>query len=80
MVSAGHNSIVVKSRSKGDVSLALTSRTDIVNGKTPKPGDRVRVNYRLDKSGKTATLVEVLAQAAARPAQIQAQQPAKGSK
>lgn len=80
VVSAGPNSIVVKSRSKGDVSLALTSKTDIINGKTPKPGDRVRVNYRLDKSGKTATRVEILAQAAAGPAQVQAQQPAKSSK
>jgi hypothetical protein len=60
VVSVSPSAIVVKSKVKGDMTLAVTASTDLVNGKAAKAGDRVRVNYRADKSGKTATRIEVL--------------------
>lgn len=60
VVSMTASSIVIKSRTKGNVSLAITNKTDLSAAKAIKPGDRARVNYRDDRSGKTATRVEKL--------------------
>jgi hypothetical protein len=67
VVSLTKTGIVVKSKAKGDVALAVTDKTDIVDGKAAKAGDKVAVNYRMDKSGKTATRIEVLSPVAKAP-------------
>ncbi len=76
VVSVSPTSIVIKSRVKGDMTIAVTPDTDIVNGKAAKQGDRACVNYRVDKTGKTATRIEVLASNAA----VQTQSGPKTSK
>jgi hypothetical protein len=65
VVSVSPSAIVVKSKTKGDMTLAVTATTDLVNSKAAKAGDRVRVNYRADKNGKAATRIEVLSAAGA---------------
>jgi di/tripeptidase len=67
VVSLTKTVIVVKSKAKGDVTLAVTDKTDIVDGKAAKAGDKVAVNYRMDQSGKTATRIEVLSPVAKAP-------------
>lgn len=67
VVSLTKTVIVVKSKAKGDVTLAVTDKTDIVDGKAAKAGDKVTVNYRMDQSGKTATRIEVLSPVAKAP-------------
>lgn len=69
VVSVSPTSIVIKSKVKGDMTIAVTPETDMVNGKAAKPGDKARVNYRVDKTGKTATRIEVLSSSS--PAQGQ---------
>ena len=64
VVSVSQTAIVVKSKVKGDMTLALTEKTDMAGAKA-KAGDRVRVNYRQDKKGLTATRIEVLPAAGA---------------
>lgn len=69
MVSVSPTSIVIKSKVKGDMTIAVNPGTDIVNGKAAKQGDRARVNYTVDMTGKTATRIEVLASSVAAQAQ-----------
>lgn len=64
VVSASATSIVIKGRTKGPLTLAITAETDMVGAKTAKPGDRAAVNYRVDKNGSTATRITVLAASA----------------
>lgn len=61
VVSVSATGIVIRSRVKGDMTIGITKKTNMVHGKAPKQGDRARVNYRIDRSGKTATRIEVLA-------------------
>jgi hypothetical protein len=60
VVSANPTSIVIKGRSKGPLTLAVTDRTDMIGAKAAKAGDRAAVNYRVDRNGNTATRIEVL--------------------
>lgn len=75
VVSLSQNSIVIKTRSKGPLTLAVTKNTDIAV--QPKAGDRATVNYRVDKNGKTAT--RITPAAAGKPAQAPAQAPVKSA-
>lgn len=55
VVSIGQDNIVIKSRTKGNMKLAITKTTDM-EGQV-KAGDRATVNYRVDEKGSTATRI-----------------------
>ncbi len=68
VVSLNASAIVVKSKSKGDVTLMITSKTNMNDAKAMKAGDRARVHYKEDKNTRTATkIVKLTTQAAAAP-------------
>ena len=56
VVSISEDSIVVRSRSKGEMTLAITKNTDMI-GQPVKAGDKATVNYRADKDGNIATRI-----------------------
>lgn len=56
VVSIGQDGIVIKSRTKGTMKLAVTKTTDMI-GTAVKAGDKATVNYRADQSGNTATRI-----------------------
>lgn len=56
VVSIGSDSIVIKSRSKGEMKLAITKNTDMI-GQPVKTGDKATVNYRVDNDTNTATRI-----------------------
>jgi hypothetical protein len=69
VVSLNASAIVVKSKSKSDVSLMITNKTNMNDAKAMKAGDRARVHYKEDKNSKTATkIVKLTTQASAAPA------------
>jgi len=63
VVSVKPSSLVIRSKTKGNITLATTKRTTTVGAKAVKQGDRARVRYRDDKKGKTATRIYVLSAA-----------------
>lgn len=66
VVSIDQNSLVIKSKVKGNLSMAVTKNTDML-GRAAKAGDRAAVNYRIDKNGFTATRIAVPPSAAKQP-------------
>lgn len=56
VVSVGQDSIMLKSKSKGTMTLAITKNTDMI-GQPVKAGDKATVNYRADENGNTATRI-----------------------
>ena len=64
VVSVSENGIVLKGRSKQPVTVAVNGGTEILGAKAAKAGDTVAVNYRVDKNGKTATRIKVIAETA----------------
>ena len=66
VISLNQNSIVIKTRSKGPLTMAVTKNTDMA-GQPLKASDRATVNYRVDKNGKTATRISLAT--AGKPAQ-----------
>jgi hypothetical protein len=81
VVSVSQDSIVIKSKTKGMLTMAVTKTTDMAD-KPAKAGDKATVNYRAEKSGNTATRIAVTA-ASDKPAPAQvapAAAPAKASK
>lgn len=81
VVSVSQDSIVIKSKTKGMLTMAVTKTTDMAD-KPAKAGDKATVNYRAEKSGNTATRIAVAA-ASDKPAPPQvapAAAPAKASK
>lgn len=81
VVSVSQDSIVIKSKTKGMLTMAVTKTTDMAD-KPAKAGDKATVNYRAEKSGNTATRIAVAA-ASDKPAPAQvapAAAPAKASK
>jgi len=81
VVSVSQDSIVIKSKTKGMLTMAVTKTTDMVD-KPAKAGDKATVNYRAEKSGNTATRIAVVAASDKHaPAQVApAAAPAKASK
>ncbi len=64
VVSVNQDSIVIKSRTKGTMTLAVTKTTDMI-GQPAKTGDKATVNYREDKERNVATRITVKAPAKA---------------
>jgi hypothetical protein len=56
IVSIGQDSIVIKSRTKGTMTLAITNTTDMI-GTAVKAGDKATVNYRAGHDKNTATRI-----------------------
>jgi hypothetical protein len=56
VLSISDDSIVIKSRSKGAMTLAITKTTDRI-GSAVKAGDKATVNYRMDGDKLTATRI-----------------------
>ncbi|OGW35475.1 MAG: hypothetical protein A2010_12360 [Nitrospirae bacterium GWD2_57_9] len=63
VVSANPTSIVIKGRLKQPLTIAVNAGTEIVGARAAKAGDKVAVNYRVDKNGNTATRINVRTQA-----------------
>ena len=56
VLSVSDDSIVIKSRTKGAMTLAITKTTDKI-GSAVKAGDKATVNYRVDGDKYTATRI-----------------------
>ncbi len=56
VVSIAQDAVVIKSKTKGTMTLAITKNTDMI-GQPVKAGDRAQVRYRADQDGNTATRI-----------------------
>ena len=63
VVSIGQDSIVIKNKTKGTMTLAITKRTDMI-GPAAKAGDKATVKYMAEQDRNRATRIAVKTTAA----------------
>lgn len=63
VVSIGQDSIVIKNKTKGTMTFAITKATDMI-GPAVKAGDKAKVNYQVEQDKNRATRITVKTSAA----------------